>query len=106
MGKLKYVGRGEFLTGVPMRDLTAEEILGMTPEIQRQIEICGLWVGEMPQPLTEINGIGQELMRALQAVGLTTAEQVRRADDRALLAIAGIGQKRLLEIRAAVGAAH
>jgi hypothetical protein len=40
---------------------------------------------------------------ALWAVGLTTAEQVRQADDRALLAIAGIGQKRLKEIRAAVG---
>jgi len=100
---LKYTGRGEYLQGVPMRDLSAEELMAYSAEERERIERSGLWLGEMPRPLCDIKGIGEELVAALGAVGLTTAEQVRQADDRALLAIAGIGQKRLKEIRAAVG---
>lgn len=100
---LKYTGRGEYLQGVPMRDLSAEELLGFSAEERARIERSGLWVGEMPRPLGDIKGIGEELMAALAGVGLVTAEQVRQADDRALLAISGIGVKRLAEIRAAVG---
>jgi hypothetical protein len=100
---LKYVGRGEFLPGVPARDLSAEELLAMPAEERVRIDRCGLWVGELPRPLCDIDGIGAEIRGALAAVGIETVEQLRHADDRALLAISGIGAKRLADIRAAVG---
>lgn len=111
-GGLKYVGRGEFLMGVPARDLSVEELVAMSAEERERVDRCGLWVGELPQmlpapkvgrPLDEIEGIGAEIRGALAAVGIETVEQLKNADDRALLAISGIGVKRLAEIRAAVG---
>lgn len=110
-GGLKYVGRGEFLMGVPARDLSVEELVAMTEEERVRVDRCGLWVGELPEVLPQplagssldgIEGIGAEIRGALAAVGIETAEQLRNADDRALLAISGIGVKRLAEIRAAV----
>jgi hypothetical protein len=40
---MRYVGNGEFISGVPARDLTAEEWEGLT-EAQRQTALgCGLY---------------------------------------------------------------
>lgn len=113
-GGLKYVGRGEFLMGVPARDLSVEELMAMTEEERVRVDRCGLWVGELPQilpapkvgrPLDEIEGIGAEIRGALAAVGIETVEQLQNTEDKVLLAISGIGAKRLAAIRAAAGGA-
>jgi hypothetical protein len=49
---LRYVGRGEYIHGVPGRDLTAEDVAKLSP---RQFDqVCGsfLYIGEVvPPPL-------------------------------------------------------
>lgn len=50
-------------------------------------------------PLDSLPGVGREIADVLINAGYTTLEAVHTASDEALLAIAGIGPKRLKEIR-------
>lgn len=105
---LKYVGRGEFLQGVPMRDLSAAELRAMAAEQRQRIWDSCLWLGEMPEPLTAeaLPSVGEEILMALDGAGFETIQDIREASDEALLAVSGIGPKRLADIRAVIGTAE
>lgn len=105
---LKYVGRGEFLQGIPRRDLSAAELRALTAEERRRVWDSCLWVGEMPAPFAENTPptIGAEILLALDRAGFETIQDIREASDEALLAVSGIGPKRLADIRAVIGTAE
>lgn len=102
----RYVGRGEFVAGVPTRDLTGDEVAELPEDLRGRVENSFLWLetGE-DEPERDLPGVGAEIWTALHGAGLTTMADVRAADDATLLGISGIGEKRLAQIRAAVGTA-
>lgn len=54
-------------------------------------------------PLELAGRDGGQVAELLRAAGYTTLEQIRAASDESLLAINGIGARRLADIRTAVG---
>ena len=54
-------------------------------------------------PLELTGRDGGQVVELLRAAGYTTLEQIRAASDESLLAINGIGARRLADIRTAVG---
>ncbi len=54
-------------------------------------------------PLELAGRDGGQVVELLRAAGYTTLEQIRAASDETLLAINGIGARRLADIRTAVG---
>ncbi len=54
-------------------------------------------------PLELTGRDGGQVVELLRAAGYTTLEQIRAASDETLLAINGIGARRLADIRTAVG---
>jgi len=105
----RYVGRGEFVAGVPMRDLSAEDVAQMDDDLRKRAADSFLWMMEgeadAEDAPRELPGVGEEIWMALAGAGLETVADVQAADDATLLAISGIGAKRLKKIRAAVGTA-
>ena len=52
---LRYVGRGEYIHGVPGRDLTADDVAKLSPRQFDQVCESFLYIGEVvpPLPVTE-----------------------------------------------------
>lgn len=85
------------------------------PGIVRQ-DVCGVSVHEVSLVLAEqlrlsaradklagVRGIGPEIALALVRVGIFSIEDLRRADDRLLLSVPGIGRGVLAKIRRQIG---
>lgn len=96
--------QGEHLDGVPLRDLTRAEY-GELPEVwQRAVTAVPYYVanGNTPPTLASIDGVGEEITRALANAGYSNWTAVSAATDDDLLKISGIGKTRLAHIRAAI----
>jgi hypothetical protein len=93
--KLRYVGRGQFYSGVPARDLTAADLAQLAEPTRLTVLRGNLYQAIAP----ELDLPAQEL---LLAAGYRSREAVAAATDTDLLAITGIGKKRLEQIRAAL----
>jgi predicted flap endonuclease-1-like 5' DNA nuclease len=100
---IKYVGVGEFLSGIPARDLTEAEWESLSKAQQKAAIESGLYVaGEMPPGKEWLPGVGPEIAAALRNAGYKSVAAVAAATDEDLLAIAGIGGGRLRTIREAL----
>lgn len=91
----RYMGRGEFYLGVPARDLTAADLAQLTETARLTVLRGNLYqviAPELDLPAADL----------LLAAGYRSREAVDAATDTDLLAITGIGKKRLEQIRAAL----
>jgi predicted flap endonuclease-1-like 5' DNA nuclease len=100
---IKYVGDGEFLSGIPARDLDKQEWARLSETARTDAIESGLYVaGEMPPGKEWLPGVGPEIAAALRNAGYGSVAAVAAATDEDLLAIAGIGGGRLRTIREAL----
>lgn len=96
--------QGEHLDGVPLRDLTRMEYDELPEVWQRAVTAVPYYVanGDTPPALVSIDGVGEEITRALANAGYSDWTAVSAATDDDLLKISGIGKTRLSHIRAAI----
>ncbi len=104
--RAKYVGAGEFHSGIPRRDLTADDWAALDAARQALVMASPLYETE-PPPIgrkTTLPGVGPEIAQALYHAGYTTLDAIAAATEEDLLAISGIGPGRLKQIREALSA--
>jgi ERCC4-type nuclease len=105
--------QGYLIDGAPLRDITADEWQALPDQVRRSVAAADFYevtpTGERTAEKTNLNellvalpGINSEIAGALAAAGLDTPDKIRAAGDEELLAISGIKEKRLAQIRTAL----
>lgn len=100
MSGMRYMGDGEWIPGVPARDLSDAEAAEFADLIEANARACGrpLYVADdSPGPgLTDIPGIGEKTEEALNAAGVFSLEGLANADpDRLDQALDGSNRRKV-----------
>lgn len=99
--------------GAPLADIPADEWAKLPDQVRRSVAAAVFYevtskgertaeTANMSELVTALPGINTEIAGALAAAGYDTPDAIRAASDEQLLAISGIKEKRLAQIRLAL----
>lgn len=108
---------GYTVDGAPLRDIPADEWAKLPEQVQRSVAAAVFYevtpkgkrtaeTANLAAVTLAIPGISGEIVAALAAAGYDTPDKITAAHDEELMAIPGIKQGRLAQIRAALADIH